>query len=478
MTERIVSYARISKDEPALMGVFLDFEMYAEPDTGHGYALSFDRKILGEFANSQDIELPDLAPGARKAWLEEQGLFEDFARFQEQSWRRRCRKLRRKVDAHNPEFQFCVYTWGGPPAGTLFVRKAAYPEWATQQAPLIRAESKTYGRSGPRPHAEALAANRETVKRRQMEAKAAAREYGVPVTYISGLDPIAPGADPEFCGKSAVMISEVADGYWVFYEGPGQDRADRPYFVRGLSDHKLYMHWFWWANRKIRQRKWKAADAPRETPDPYEEVTSIDARTQKTQVVYHALGDEVREQLAETGRYELHDLEGLSVEYLSSADLVILQNYNQDLPFEAATVQALRSYVKQGGGLMLTHDTAWYMASPVPEVARRDVPEHARHVESGRHVAEVDLKVTREHPAVEGVEKGTKFTPGFRDHMIFAPGPNGTVVVENVLGDPVYVIGEFGKGRVAFVGSYFGYREPLDEPETTLFVSLLDWLAR
>jgi hypothetical protein len=37
-----------------------------------------------------------------RAWLEEQGLHEEFREFQVDHWRRHCRELRRAVDQYAP----------------------------------------------------------------------------------------------------------------------------------------------------------------------------------------------------------------------------------------------------------------------------------------------------------------------------------------------------------------------------------------
>ena len=39
------------------------------------------------------------------------------------------------------------------------------------------------------------------------------------------------------------------------------------------------------------------------------------------------------------------------------------------------------------------------------------------------------------------------------------------LVVANDFGDPVYVVGELGSGRVVFTGSYYGHNQPLQGHE-------------
>ncbi|MDA0335262.1 MAG: hypothetical protein O2782_08875 [bacterium] len=145
LTERVVAYARMAAADNTLIGVFLDYENYAPGANGGDlYDLSYDDLILGAFAEARSIALPDLALADRKAWLEAEGLHEAFDTFQVEQWRQRCRQLRQAVDAIAPEFQFCIY----PAPGTYFMTVATYPEWATQQAPLILADASIYGRPG------------------------------------------------------------------------------------------------------------------------------------------------------------------------------------------------------------------------------------------------------------------------------------------------------------------------------------------
>jgi len=458
MTELITGYAKISVDVPSLIGVFLDYENYAPRKQGNCYALSYDTKIMQEFARANGIKLPKLAPAERSAWLNEQGLHEQFREFQINSWRTRCRKLRRAVDAINPRFQFCVY----PAPGTLFIKEAVYHEWATPGAPLILADACTYGRpSALLPHEQSLQANRKQLT----DNIKFARGTGIPVIYLGGIDPIVAGADPEFCGKNAVMISEVSDGYWVFYEGPNYHKRD----------HKAYFHEFAQANRAITEGRFDLWRRRRVTRDEYG-VTELDRKTDKPQIALYGMKGRMYRLIEGTGEFEVHELRGNSLEYLRQLDVVVLQNYNVSLPADSPFSKTLRRYVEEGGGLMLAHDTAWFMESPFPEVAVRDRP--TQNVEAERHVAETDLRIAREHPALGELQPGVTFTPEFRDHMIFKPGPKGTVIIENTFGDPVYVVGEVGKGRVAFVGSYYGYTKPLEGAEREAFLAILNWLAR
>ena len=134
----------------------MDFELYDRPKPSNLYSLSYDDKIMGEFAQAQGIGLPDLGPAERCSWLKQQGLDGSFQAFQIASWRERCRKLRQAIDAINPSFQIGVYS-----AGTTFFNEAAMPEWSTLAAPLILTNAASYGRpSSLLSHEESLLANR------------------------------------------------------------------------------------------------------------------------------------------------------------------------------------------------------------------------------------------------------------------------------------------------------------------------------
>ena len=264
-TKYIAEYAQISAENGHLMGVFLDYENYTSTGQGNLYSLSYDGEILGKFAAAKGIDLPELPPAERKAWLESKGLHDAFAAFQVDHWRARCRALREAVDAFDPTFRFCIY----PAPGTPFMVEAIYPEWATARAPLILADASTYGRpSRFMPEQEALRVNREKLLRNREIPTGA----GIPFIYAGGIDPLVRGADPEFSGKNAVMISQVTDGYWIFYEGPT--------FTQ--QDHADYWKWFTWANKAIAAGDFDVQFQPRETPDggiPYGIEARSDGRT-------------------------------------------------------------------------------------------------------------------------------------------------------------------------------------------------------
>jgi hypothetical protein len=85
-----------------------------------------------------------------------------------------------------------------------------------------------------------------------------------------------------FSGKNAVMIDQVADGYWVFCEGPGYD-----------GEHEQYFAW----------------REPRSTPDPWD-ASSVEAQTSLPQVGVYGFKPSIVQLLEQSGRFEVHELQG------------------------------------------------------------------------------------------------------------------------------------------------------------------------
>jgi hypothetical protein len=456
LEKTILEHARISLEIPAMTGSFLDFENYARGGSGNHYDLSYDERILAEFATSAGLTLPALAPGARATWLRDQGLEKRFAEFQIAAWRQRARHLRQAVDAVNPRFLLLVY----PAPGTRLITAALYPEWGTAQAPLVLCDASTYGRptqftSEP----EALAANRKALT----EAMRVPQEAGIPHVTLGGIDPVCEGADPEFCAKNASMIAAAAGGYWVFYEGPSYRK-----------DHPEYFRWFKQANDDIASGALTLWQQPRSQPENLGE-TVVTRKTDRLQVAVYNSRRLLQDDLEATGAYEVHALRGMSLEYLRHFDAVILQNFNAALAPDHPISRNLRQYVEQGGGLLFGHDTAWFMESPFPEIAVRARPQHK--VEAARHVVDSTLVVAATPAALAGLKVGQQYTTEFGDHMIFTAGPKGQTVVRNLFADPVYVVGEAGKGRVVYSGCFYGYKANLSGAEREVLLGLVGWLC-
>ena len=471
LTQLMLGQARISAEVPSVIGAFFDFEGYAMKGIpGNYFPLSYDEVILRRFARARGIELPELADDERYQWLKKEGLHEAFREFQIDSWRRRCRKLREQVDAINPAFQFIVY----PIPGTLFSIEAFMPELATEKAPLLCADSASYDRTAGiggvwLSHADGLRMNRHKLAR-NMNLPHIKK---LPHLYMGGLDPICTGADPEFCGKNAASVSQLTNGYWVFYEGP-----------RPETTHPAYFAWFKRANRAIENGRLDFWQEPREGPDPQTLPSGPEAKvapnrfeTDQPKLGQLGWSKPMMQYAAREGGFEVHRLESLSLRHLKRYDLVVLQNLTVDLAADDPIVKALREYVRRGGGLFLARRAGWRLSTLFPEIARRGY-SRAEFKTSGAYCLDNKYVVVAKHDAIGPVEPDTRFTGGFTDHVVFEPGPSGTVVVRNIYDDPVYIVGEFGKGRVVFTGVCYKVEKQIVDPERTILLSMLDWISR
>ncbi len=469
LNKRVLDYAKLSQKHPNIIGVLLDFELYIKPKPTNAYPLSYDEKILKEFGDSRKIIIPALEPAERRNWLEKKNLLKEFEIFQENSFKNRCRKLRKAVDEINPYFQFIVYQ------AEYLINKIALPEWSTSKAPVIIADAGSYGKvSELISQAENLKANQNRLLDHIAGFRASNLSQSFKFLYVGGIDPILftrlkqpllREAGPEFSGKNAVAISEVTDGYWVFFEGPR----------RYTQEHKEYMKWFSFANEDIKKGRFGLHREPKLDVESLV-ISYPKKKTELIQVGIYGARPRFKQFFAETKEFEAHPLGGLTLSYLRQFDIVVLQNFNVSLIRGSRIHKILDEYVRKGGGLFLTHDTGWYFESPFPEIAVRGYPKQK--VSHFLHVLDTRMIVKNPANILKNLKEGERFYAGFLDHMIFAPGPDGKVLIVNHFEEPVYVAGQVGKGRVVFSGCYFGYRDPIMGKEKDVLLSIVRWLSK
>ena len=130
--------------------------------------------------------------------------------------------------------------------------------------------------------------------------------------------------------------------------------------------------------------------------------------------------------------------------------------------------ELLRDYVRSGGGLVLCHRGCGFYNGMEPPL----FPRIARVVDSWN---DRRLRVTRHHEAI-GWPRGRALGHGYMDHMQLRPGPGGKALVEDARHAPVVVVGEHGRGRVAFLGTGPELAEPpAPRAEVALFAALVRW---
>jgi len=479
-TKHILDYAKISAEHPHLIGVFLDYEVYQRPKFGDAFSLSYDQEIMEKFADSQQIQLPDLKPTERKTWLQEQNIYDKFEVFQVDHWREKCRQLRLQVDEINPNFQFCLY----PIPGSKFEQDACYQEWSTQQAPVIFGDAGSYG---ARANFESFQYALQSRKQQLEEKMRWARGLGVPFVFLNGLYAGGGRGDPEHFGKSAAMISQVMDGYWVFYAGN---------YPRYDGEHKEYFRWFRRGNRATMQEHWAFWQEPRQTPVEY---TRQPRDPDRPQFAEAGVPGNIHDLLAKEAKFEIlrmWERYQLDARYLENFDVVALQSFNGGPNDPETITNQLRWYVAKGGSLLLCHDLSWFPESPFPEIAQQVTAD-------GKPTLKGKLEVVSQHEALGNLTPNTIFQPLFPEHHIFQTGPDGSVLIRDRQDNPVYVVGKYGEGRVIFSGCFYPspnhlnryYGKPLSEvgdprlakwqsrrlypecPERELIVAIAKWLA-
>jgi len=486
----ILGHARISADIPSVLGAFLDFENYDKVGSrGQCYSLSYDEKILGEFASAEGTRIPELAPGERYPWLVAQGLHDKFSAFQIRSWRQRCRELRQKIDRINPRFRLIIY----PAPGTLFIKEAVYPEWGTKAAPLILADASVYARSLPfvreRP---SLEGNRRKI----LDHIAFVKRHVIPFTYLGGLDPILEMDNPEFVGKNAEMLAQATDGYWVFYEGP----------TYGQEDHRDFFNAFRNANDSIHAKRYTHHKEPRKTPESLG-PERLERGNTRPMILHDGINIAFHKQLkthrgpSGNAAYDVRFQESMHPAYLSNASALILQGSTRWRPADEETRRTLRRFVRKGGGILITH-LGWTRRGCVhPDTVDGDIvvdihdpaarslfPEIAswtktdNEASDGWRVHHQRLRVVEDHAAIAPLRRGDSFDTDSPNHMVLQPGPTGTVIARNAFDDPVCIAGAYGRGRVVFSGCTYGYTSsthPINASglDRESFYSFLRWLV-
>ena len=167
----------------------------------------------------------------------------------------------------------------------------------------------------------------------------------------------------------------------------------------------------------------------------------------------------------------------------------------------------LREYAEQGGGVLLSHHAAGYpnlCAAAFPEVGEP----------TGDYVAQIqEILVEKEHPVTNAssikkrfprlygdpafkdqfevtvMPTGQGFGFGFPDYLPLKPGTMGEVIArgakkEGIGGEPVVVVGTFGKGRIVLcgtaIGSTYARKEKLEKTsklEESLLLNAVYWLC-
>ncbi len=161
--------------------------------------------------------------------------------------------------------------------------------------------------------------------------------------------------------------------------------------------------------------------------------------------------------------------------------LVVPQLSNTVLYNRPDNSRRLSAWVRNGGGIMLTHDAVGYRGHTV---IFRNVGAGVSHPKGNK------VRVAANHPVTAGLPMDSTFYPGFKfDQVVMEKGPAGKVLLRSEEPDKraVLVAGEMGKGRIILNGMLTGFsggfnsgggreHKPSGE-ESVLLQNGVKWLA-
>jgi hypothetical protein len=153
----------------------------------------------------------------------------------------------------------------------------------------------------------------------------------------------------------------------------------------------------------------------------------------------------------EAADFRAWPLEGNTGDYLRQFDVVLIQDLEAPEQARPELHRLLREYVEQGGGLLLVHETLSGLGSPFPDITPGIARPPAGAPLFDGFVEDATMVVAGD--GLQGFERGERFPVHWAPHPLLEPGPRGRVILRDSLGFATAIIGEHGRGRVAFVVS-------------------------
>ena len=445
--ERIIpyclAYAKASK-QVSVFAVMLDWEIYIKNKFRNVYGLCYCDKCWKRFQKESGVKLPELNFKERNKYLVKNSLRLKYSNIYYKHLRALGSELRRETDKINPKLSY----WFLPAMNGAFLTELGRV-LATKNAPIIVCNENTYGKPSL-----ALSDDdgvKSVVKMVKNDLRYL-RQTGIPFKYLAA---IMPDQNPEFHGRQAIETAKLCDGIWIWELG----KVD--HYKHGRRN---VMDILSQANKEIRSGSFKIPAAWLDAKK--KAVNKIPAG--KIGVGLSAIKGDILKLPVNAHVYELKEI---SAAHLKNTSLVVLQNFNAKLDADSPTVKLLRQYVKDGGNLMLIHDSGYFMASPFPEIVKGHfVPKEQG---DGRHILDTKMKIS--NPCVAATElAGKVYTTSFNDHLVFKKGPQGQVFAVDKYDYPVIIGGKFGKGKVIFNGCYYRKTKP-DSVEMRFLGELINW---
>ena len=174
--------------------------------------------------------------------------------------------------------------------------------------------------------------------------------------------------------------------------------------------------------------------------------------------------------------FDAQALSGISRLALAKCRVVLVPQPKAGLG--PASVKALEDFVRDGGGLITTHDAVGYRGHPqiISEVCVRGVTHKPYDKEW--------VVVRRPHPVTASIEAGRPVPHSYYDHIEMECGPQGIVLAEAAkTRRPVLVAGDVGEGRYLACGMLLGVGADDSSitptgAERTLLENAVKWCGR
>lgn len=173
---------------------------------------------------------------------------------------------------------------------------------------------------------------------------------------------------------------------------------------------------------------------------------------------------------------EVQPLWTVTAKHLAGCQAVIVPQLRNREAFRPEMATLLQKFVRDGGGLIATHDAVGYRGLPAlfPEICAGGADK----------VREEPWMAVADHPVVEGLARNVPLPHSYYDFIGLRPGPQGEVLARSSRTPAVAVLaGPVGKGRYVAVGLVPGLSEQDDAEtaptpaEVTLLRNAARWVA-
>ena len=436
MIKWLSTYAKIQQKEPALIGVFLDFEHYAKPKIMEPYDYSYDTSNIAQYQK----ETGNSVANDQKRNL-------DFERWQRNKWHKQCSTLASKIKSITPKFKFFIY----PGITTPFL-KVFSSEMQKQGFKIYSAGARTYD-------TPAFYSNEGVYNwTSKVTEKASARTSRTlsQAKYLGGLDPIVKGNSPHIMEIKMCSIAKNCAGYWIFFEG----------FKRQDPILNDYYAGFTRANKSIVDRTYKVSFQAKKTKTK-RLAPAFKKKEAKKILISHQMRKALTRYYANFSNREALDMKGTDLSAINNFDMLILQNFSI-MPCDRKKIyQDLRNYVEKGGSIILTFSSMSKLPKLFPEI--------------GQATGRGKLKGGK----LRYIETSSPFLKNipFKHYYAYYPyyytfkaGKNGKVILKDSTNTPLAVGGHIGKGRVIMFGDFMGVRKVPQGKEAQIINVLTSWL--